>query len=142
MSAADSRGAILLLENVMRAMPDAQVHIEPKHHFTDGLYAREIFVPKDLCGTGKIHLFGHLTIIVSGEASVMTDEGMKRIKGPSIFTSPAGVKRAVYVHEDTHWITVHACNAKTHEEAERLLVVDTFEELEQRLGGDTCHSLR
>ena len=63
----------------MFEMTDKQIKIEPVHYFAHGLYAREIFIAKGTCLTGKIHLYGHINIISKGDISVMTDEGIKRI---------------------------------------------------------------
>lgn len=120
------RQKILLLENEMRKQE--QVVIEPVHYIAEGLYAREIFIPKDTLLTGKIHKFEHLNIISKGDISVMTEEGMKRIKAPATIISKPGIKRIGYAHEDTVWTTIHACTETDIDKIEALLVVDTFEE--------------
>lgn len=129
-----SRENILALEDAMRKEPD-QIRIEPVHYFAHGLYAREITIPKGAVLTGKIHLFEHINIISKGDISVLTEQGIKRIKAPATIISQPGIKRVGYAHEETRWTTIHACEAKDGDEAEKLLVVDTFEEFEQRLLG-------
>lgn len=119
------RECIQALENEMLKMP--QVEIIPRHYFIGGLCAREITIPAGTLLTGKIHLEDHLNF-VSGDISVETDEGMTRLTGVQIAVpSKKGIKRAGYAHADTIWTTVHATPAKTPEEAEMLLVVDSFE---------------
>ncbi|SRR5260221_14372776 len=132
---------IVELEERMRERPD-QIHIEPVHYFAQGLYAREITIPKGTLLTGKIHLFEHINIISKGDISVLTESGVKRIKAPATIISKPGIKRVGFAHEDTVWTTIHACNVKDADEAERLLVVDTFEEFEKAIEiaakGDAC----
>ena len=135
-----SRENILALEDAMRKEPD-QLTIVPVHYFADGLYAREITIPKGAVLTGKIHLFEHINIISKGDISVLTEEGVKRIKAPATIISQPGIKRVGYAHEETVWTTVHACRVADAEEAEKLLVVDTFEEFEKAIGGAPCHLL-
>jgi hypothetical protein len=125
-----SRGKVLDLEDAMRKV-GAQGHavtIETKHHFADGLYAREIFIPKGTLLTGKIHLFEHLNVISKGDISVMTEDGIKRITAPAMIVSKPGIKRVGFAHEDTVWTTIHACAEKDAGKAEAMLVVDTYEQ--------------
>lgn len=101
-----SRASVLLLEEELKKLP--QVEMPPAHHFAHGMYAREIFIPKDTVLVGKIHRFEHLNFIMKGDISVMTEHGLKRVVGPCVLKSSPGIKRAGYTHEDTIWITVHA----------------------------------
>src|ERR1700739_4861404 len=113
------RHQVLQLEDRMRQEPD-QIHIEPVHYFAQGLYAREITIPKGAALTGKIHLFEHINIISKGDISVLTEDGVKRIKAPATIISQPGIKRIGYAHEETVWTTIHACNVKDGDEAESL----------------------
>lgn len=131
------REKVLSLEDKMRERAD-QIHIEPVHYFADGLYAREITIPKGTLLTGKIHLFEHINIISKGDISVLTEEGVKRIKAPATLVSRPGIKRVGFAHEDTVWTTIHACDETDPEKAEKLLVVDTFEEFHAALKGEEC----
>lgn len=78
-----------------------------KHHFSQGVYAREMFIPKGTVLTGKIHKYTQLNIMSQGELSVLTEEGIKRVKAPFTIVSPPGTKRIAYAHEDTIWTTIH-----------------------------------
>lgn len=130
------RQKVLAIEALMREQ-GTPVEIVPKHYFAPGLYAREITIPKGTLATSKIHLFEHIDIISSGEISVLTDEGMKRIKAPATFVSKPGLKRIGYAHEDTVWISIIACSETDPEKAEKLLVVDTQEEFKAAIEGGT-----
>ncbi len=123
------RGKILALEDAILAMPETHIHIEPKHYFSDGVYAREIIIPAGTTLTGKIHKTEHLNIISKGEITVWTDEGMKRIKAPFTMVSKPGMKRVGYAHTDTVWTTIHGTQEKDLEKLEELLIAKTFEEL-------------
>ena len=122
----DLRGKVLALEAAMREMP--QLEIEPVHYFAEGLYAREITIPKGCTLTGKIHLFEHLNIISKGDISVMTEDGIRRIKAPATIISKPGIKRVGYAHEETVWTTIHACTETDVDKIEDVLVVDSYEQ--------------
>lgn len=95
------------------------------HHINNGLYAREIFLPKGTLLTGKVHNFDHLSTLSKGEVSIMTSEGMTHIKAPFTWHSKAGTKRLIYVHEDTIWTTYHVTDLETVDELENALVHDS-----------------
>lgn len=72
-----------------------------------GTYARELFMPKGLVVTGRIHKHSHINVISKGKVSVVTEFGKKSYEAPCTFVSEVGLKRAVYVEEDTVWTTIH-----------------------------------
>lgn len=99
------RDKVSHLEAVMREGPT--VEIEVRHHFSKGVYAREIFIPKGTVLVGKIHKHENLNIISQGDISVLTENGMERLKAPFTLVSPPGTKRAGFAHEDTVWLSIH-----------------------------------
>lgn len=76
------------------------------HHFSDGVYARELFIPKDTIIVGKIHKYDNLNILIHGEMSVLVDEQILRVKAPFTTVSPSGTKRVAYTHTDCIWTTI------------------------------------
>lgn len=108
------------LEEKMLDMP--QFEIEPVHRFSDGLYAREITIPKGCLLTGKVHKTVHLNIISKGDITVWTEEGMKRVQAPFTMVSKPGTKRVGYAHEDTVWTTIHGTHETDLDKLERDLI--------------------
>ena len=79
-----------------------------KHLFSEGMYVREVTVPAGTLVIGKIHKHEHPAFLLKGEAFVITEyDGIKEMKGPCSFISPAGVKRAVFAKTELVWTTVH-----------------------------------
>lgn len=112
---------IMRLESEMARLP--QLHIEPVHHFSDGIYAREITIPKGAVLTGKMHATDHLNIISKGDITVLTENGMQRIKAPATILAKAGMKRVGYAHEDTVWTTIHGTHETDLEKLEAELII-------------------
>jgi hypothetical protein len=107
------RAQIAALEQALRQHPDAvcgDSDLCPLiHRFADGLYTREIFIPKGTVLTGKIHRQAHPNFLMQGEVIVVTEAGGRQhLIAPLALISPPGTKRAVVALEDTVWITVHA----------------------------------
>ncbi len=108
------REAIVRLEEEIRQRyPDDVIlgdsEVMPlKHSFADGIYVREIFIPKGMLIVGKIHKHTHPNFLLQGEVIVVTESGGKeRLKAPLSLISAAGTKRVVLSLTDTVWVTVH-----------------------------------
>lgn len=101
----EQRAEVHAIEEFMRS--GTPVDMPVKHYFSQGVYARELFIPKGTVLTGKIHKYENLNIMSKGELSVLTQDGVKRVKAPFTIVSPAGTKRIAYAHEDTIWTTIH-----------------------------------
>lgn len=123
------RGRILALEAVILQMTDRHVEFQVTHHFAPGVYLRELFIPKGVCLTGKIHKTEHLNILSQGDLTVWTEDGMKRLKASSVIKSQPGIKRVGYAHEDSIWITVHPTEETDLEKLEELLIAKDFSEV-------------
>lgn len=112
-----SREKVNALEAEILKQP--QVDILPVHYFSQGVYAREITIPKGTVLTGKIHKYPQLNILSKGELSVSTEDGIKRVKAPFAVVSPAGTKRIAYAHEDSVWTTIHGTEENDLEKIEQ-----------------------
>lgn len=103
----------------MTAMQQEQVPLELSHLFADGLYGRILTVPANTLVMTAIHKYENITIVLTGKCEVVNPDGERTtIVAPAFFVTPARSERAVYVIEKTTWITVHASNSKTVEDAE------------------------
>ncbi len=85
-----------------------RIELPVEHFFTDGVYTRLIRMPAGSAVTGKIHRFSCPNFIMKGKLLVYTDEANYDIVAPFLFISGPGVRKALYVEEDTIWLTSHA----------------------------------
>lgn len=85
-----------------------QVEIQTKHHFANGIYAREITIPAGVVLTGKVHKTQHLNIVSKGRILIYTEDGLREVVAPCTIVSPPGTKRVGYALEETVWTTIHA----------------------------------
>ena len=115
---------------MLNADPDkfVQVDLPVRHHFSQGVYARELFIPKGTLLTGKIHKYTNLNILSMGEMSVLTDDGVKRVRAPFTVVSPPGTKRIAYAHEDCIWTTILGTSEKDPEKIEDQFTAKSEEE--------------
>lgn len=108
-----------------------QVDTPSVHHFTDGVYTRETFMPKGTFAIGKRHRFKVLNILLKGEISVLMDssEEVIHLKAPCIFESEAGVAKVAYFHADTVWLNIHPTEETDLSKIEAAVIIDDNEEL-------------
>lgn len=99
------------------------------HRFADGCYLREIFMPKDTLIVGKIHATRHFNIILEGEVTIATVDGVEHKKAPCTFISEAGIQKVVYMHSDCVWQTVHVTSETDLKEIEKQVIVESYDEL-------------
>jgi len=125
------------MEKLLRSHPE--VHLGDsdacplKHHFTDGIYTREIFIPAGTAVVGAVHKHEHPNFLLSGTVRMATLEGFEEITGPVMMFSKPGIKRALFAVTDLVWVTVHAnpSNIKDTNILRKKLVVDSYEEYDK-----------
>ena len=106
-----------------------QVECPLTHHFAPGVYLREIFMPQGAFVIGAEHKTEHLNIVLKGRVLVAIHDEVKAIEAPYTFISGPGIRKMLYIVEDTIWQTIHPTNEKDLQKLEDLLVVKspTFE---------------
>jgi len=137
---APSRESVLELEQAIRDEL-VLVDLPVKHYFARKAYVRELHIPKDTVLTGKIHKHSCINILLKGEMSVLTEHGVDRVKAPYIFSSPAGVKRVGFAHEDSIWVTAHGVESTSPDSVEDELIAKSFEEFDQLYAADEARRI-
>ena len=133
------------VEKVMNAAaegPDfVKLELPVKHIFSEGLYARELFIPAGTLLTGKIHKYKQLNILSSGRISVLMEDGMKEVSAPFSVVSPAGTKRIAFAHTDCVWTTILATEERDPEKIEDFFTCASSEEYRRFLIESTAQLL-
>ena len=135
------RGKIVQFEEAIGTLPGAvrgdTDQCPLTHKFADGMYVREIFIPRGQLIVGKIHKHCHPNFLMKGDVSVITESGgVERLKAPQSIISPAGIKRVVYAHEDTVWITVHVTEERDLDKIEEVVIAKTYADLPDHVKKD------
>lgn len=117
---------LFTIEDGLKLLP--QVDIPVKHFFSNGVYAREINVPRGSLIIGKLHRFSQINIISKGDMSVLTEDGWIRIQAPHTFVSPAGVKRAGFTHNDCTWTTFCGTEETDTDKIDDVLTIGSYQE--------------
>ncbi len=101
------------------------------HWFCEGVYLRQLKIPKGYTVTGKIHRHACINILLQGSIRIaLTDGSQTTMHAPHIFISEPGEKKAGFALEDTIWLNVHATDEKDLQKIEEQLIVPSYEQLE------------
>lgn len=104
-----------------------QAETETIHHFSDGIYARELKIPAGVCIVGALHKTRHFMMVSKGRCSIATHEGSTVVEAPYIVETQPGIKRVVYAETDTVMTTFHVTNETDIEKiAEQILVQENI----------------
>ena len=107
----------------MKNLP--QVDTPITHHFSEGVYAREMFIPADTFVLGKLHKTRHLNIVLKGRCRVKVGGRQFDVVAPHTFESLPGEQKAVYTYEDTVWMNIHVTDETDIAKIEAKVVVRT-----------------
>tara|TARA_R100000008_G_C3584663_1_gene171255 strand:+ start:2051 stop:2569 length:519 start_codon:yes stop_codon:yes gene_type:complete len=110
-----------------------------KHYFSDGIYVREIFIPKGMIIVGKIHKHRHPNFLLKGKVMVITEQkGEEIIEGPCFMMSEGGTKRALYAVTDLVWTTIHhnPTNTQDLDKIEDIVIAKNYNEYEKFISSE------
>lgn len=103
-------------------------------HIENGMYTRQIFMPKGHLVISMVHKQNHPSFLLKGELSYLADNGdVIRIKGPHVIQTKQGTQRVLYIHKDCHWACVYRTEAETNEEAEADVYTNDYKELPKEI---------
>lgn len=138
-SIVERRDAIFEFEKFLLSIPkEHHIEMPPVHHFSKGMYAREITIPRGTILTGAIHLTEHLCVVSKGDITIFSEFGVKRIKAPATFNSQPGVKRLGFANEDTVFTTFHVTEETDPEKIVSDITVNDYAEFERLMEKRLC----
>jgi len=111
----------------IRKLP--QVTGEVRHLFAPGVYMREITMPAGAVIIGKIHKYEHMNIISKGKVTFKDETGVRTVTAPYTYKSNAGSQKALFIHEETVWTTIHPTTETDVRKIEEEVVTENYEDL-------------
>lgn len=100
-----TRDKVTAVEALMKLQP--QVECKVIHHFSKGVYARELHIPAGVVLTGEIHKFTNLNILSKGKIQVLVGDMIQELEAPQHIVSPPGTKRIARTLTECVWTTIH-----------------------------------
>jgi len=78
------------------------------HHFSDGLYAKQMVIPKGYMAGTHSHKYSHLSILSKGHVIVKTDNETQEYTAPACIEIKKDTLHTIEALEDSVWFCVHA----------------------------------
>jgi len=97
-------------------------------YFADGSYIRELLIPKGMTVVSQIWKKERMWIIATGEVTFTTELGTKHVKAPYTEVVPAGIKVALYTHEDTLWFAITGSGDATYDNIKDEVIAESYDE--------------
>jgi quercetin dioxygenase-like cupin family protein len=85
-----------------------QIDQDTIHHFSSGVYAKEMRLPKGSTALTHKHKYDHLSILAQGMVMLETPEGRQLYSAPTAVTIRAGIPHGITALEDSVWFCIHA----------------------------------
>jgi len=92
------------------------------HHFSDGLYAKEMHIPQGFTAGTHAHSFSHLSMLAKGRVKVTTDDYNCEYTAPACIEIKAGIHHMIEALEDTVWFCIHATDETDPEKVDQVLI--------------------
>ena len=95
---------------------------EIAHHFSDNLYAKETFIPKDAILKQHKHAYSHLSILAKGSVVVNKEGDLTVYKAPTCIEIEKGISHGVLALEDSIWYCIHATEETDATKVDEVLI--------------------
>jgi quercetin dioxygenase-like cupin family protein len=92
------------------------------HHFSDGVYAKQMTLPANHYAVKHSHSYDHLSILAQGLVSVNVDGEVTEYRAPACISIKAGTKHMIVAHEDSVWFCIHATDQTDAEGMDEVLI--------------------
>jgi hypothetical protein len=88
-------------------LDEPQVECSVYHHFSPGLYVREVNIPAGTLAIGHFQKTEHLNVFLTGRVTMLNDDGAtSEMTAPMLFTGKPG-RKCGYIHENVVWLNVY-----------------------------------
>lgn len=99
-----------------------EVDLGVVHHFSGGLYSREMLIPKGFGAVSHSHTYDHFSILGKGRVLLKTDDWEKEYSAPACIDIKAGIHHMILALEDATWYCIHATNETEINKIEEVLI--------------------
>lgn len=99
-----------------------EVDLLTKHFFSDGLYAKQMSLPKGYEAISHAHHYNHLSLLAAGKVILRTDDSEVEYTAPAMIEIAAGVHHSITATENVVWYCIHATDATEPDAVDEVLI--------------------
>jgi len=92
------------------------------HHFSDGLYAKQMVIPKGFMAGKHLHDYSHFSILAKGKVIVRTDSDEVEYVAPACIEIKANTYHTIEALEDCAWFCIHATDETDADSVDDVLI--------------------
>ena len=92
------------------------------HHFSSGVYAKQMHLPAGFTALSHSHLFDHLSLLAKGKVIVTTDNYTQIYTAPVCITIEKNMNHSIEALEDTTWFCIHATDETDPNKVDEVLI--------------------
>jgi quercetin dioxygenase-like cupin family protein len=92
------------------------------HHFSDGLYAKEMRFNAGAAILKHTHDFSHLSILAAGKVAVLRGTEIDIVEAPACIEIKASLTHGVKAITDCVWFCIHATDEKDPSKVDDVLI--------------------
>jgi quercetin dioxygenase-like cupin family protein len=92
------------------------------HHFSSGLYAKEVMFEKGTRLIQHKHNYDHLSILAKGKVIVLVDDKEFEVTAPACLNIEANKHHGVIALEDCVWYCIHATSETDPDVVDKVLI--------------------
>jgi quercetin dioxygenase-like cupin family protein len=100
-----------------------EIDLGIKHHFSSGVYAKEMHIPATYTVGSHAHEFDHMSMLAKGEVVVRTDNGEQHFTAPAVVTITKGINHEIYAVKDSIWFCIHATKETDPSKVDEVLIM-------------------
>ena len=126
---------ILNFEKFALSLP--QLDIPIKEYFSNGVYGREMSVPKGAIIAGKMYKDKNLNILSKGKIILLSSMGKQEVEAPFAQVFDSG-KKMFFAKEDFVWTTIFGTDKTNFEDIEDEFLVKEISQIEAIEEGELC----
>lgn len=99
-----------------------EIDLGIKHHFFNGVYAKEMHLPKDHFAVTHKHSYDHLSVLFKGNVTVTIDGISSEYEAPAFILIKANQEHHILANEDTVWFCVHETEETDVEKIDKVAI--------------------
>lgn len=92
------------------------------HNFSDGLYAKQMTIPKGFVAGQHSHTFSHLSVLAKGKVVVKTDTDEQTYEAPACIEIKKQTNHMITALEDAVWFCIHATDEQDITRIDEVLI--------------------